>query len=88
MTGGERDTGLGQRHARAHDHERDQQRVALMPRGGVRQALLDRRPVRRGQDHRATAGRGHERGRELLDALGAEREEHEQPGAGGQGAAA
>ena len=83
VTRGERDAHLRQGHAGAHRHERHQQQVALVARRGVREAVLDRRPVVRGQDHRATAGCGDERGGELLDALGAEGQEHEHPGASG-----
>ena len=47
MTNGEPDAGLGQRDAGAHQEDGNQQGVALMVRGGVREPLLDRRAVDR-----------------------------------------
>lgn len=82
MTDGEPDAGLGERDAGTHEQDGNQQRVTLVVCGGVRQPLLDRRPMGRGQDQSATAGSRHHHGGDLSDPLRAEEKEYEQPGGG------
>ena len=79
MPDGQPNSGLGERHTGADQHDRDHERRALVPRGGVGEAVLDRIAVYGAGDQRGAPRCGDEHARELRDPVRGEDEERDQP---------